>query len=70
MALLLTIWFVVSFGAGILFADALDSIRFFGFKLGFFFAQQGSMYVFVVLIFAYVWRMNKIERDFDLHEED
>ncbi len=70
MALLLTIWFVVSFGAGILFADALDSIRFFGFKLGFFFAQQGSMYVFVVLIFVYVWRMNKIERDFDLHEED
>lgn len=70
MALLLTIWFVVSFGAGILFADALDSIRFFGFKLGFFFAQQGSIYVFVVLIFAYVWRMNKIERDFDLHEED
>ncbi len=70
MALLLTIWFVVSFGAGILFADALDQVRFFGFKLGFFFAQQGSMYVFVVLIFAYVWRMNKIERDFDLHEED
>jgi putative solute:sodium symporter small subunit len=70
MAILLTIWFVVSFGAGILFADALDSIRFFGFKLGFFFAQQGSIYVFVILIFAYVWRMNKIERDFDLHEED
>ncbi len=70
MALLLTIWFAVSFGAGILFADALDQVRFFGFKLGFFFAQQGSMYVFVVLIFAYVWRMNKIERDFDLHEED
>jgi putative solute:sodium symporter small subunit len=70
MALLLTIWFVVSFGAGILFADALDSIRFFGFKLGFFFAQQGSIYVFVALIFVYVWRMNKIERDFDLHEED
>lgn len=70
MALLLAIWFAVSFGAGVLFADALDSIRFFGFKLGFFFAQQGSMYVFVILIFAYVWRMNKIERDFDLHEED
>ena len=60
MAILLTI----------LFADALDSIRFFGFKLGFFFAQQGSIYVFVALIFVYVWRMNKIERDFDLHEED
>lgn len=69
MAILLAIWFVVSFGAGILFADALDSIRIFGFKLGFFFAQQGAIYVFVALIFFYAWRMNRLEREYDVHEE-
>ncbi|MBD8526869.1 DUF4212 domain-containing protein [Pseudomarimonas arenosa] len=69
MAILLAIWFIVSFGAGILFADALDSIRIFGFKLGFFFAQQGAIYVFVGLIFFYAWRMNQIERHYDVHEE-
>jgi putative solute:sodium symporter small subunit len=69
MAILLAIWFVVSFGAGILFADALNNIRFFGFKLGFFFAQQGAIYVFVALIFFYAWRMNRIERDYDVHED-
>ena len=69
MTILLVIWFAVSFGAGVLFADALDSIRIFGFKLGFFFAQQGSIYVFVALIFIYVWRMNKIEREYDVHED-
>ncbi|MCB1554356.1 MAG: DUF4212 domain-containing protein [Xanthomonadales bacterium] len=69
MAILLVIWFVVSFGAGILFADALDSIKIFGFKLGFFFAQQGAIYVFVVLIFYYAWRMNQLEREYDVHED-
>jgi putative solute:sodium symporter small subunit len=69
MAVLLVIWFVVSFGAGILFVDALDNIRIFGFKLGFFFAQQGAIYVFVALIFFYAWRMNRIERDYDVHED-
>ncbi|MEZ5442368.1 MAG: DUF4212 domain-containing protein [Lysobacterales bacterium] len=69
MTILLVIWFAVSFGAGVLFADALDSIRIFGFKLGFFFAQQGSIYVFVALIFIYVWRVNKIEREYDVHED-
>jgi putative solute:sodium symporter small subunit len=69
MAVLLVIWFAVSFGAGILFADALDNIRFFGFKLGFFFAQQGAIYVFVVLIFYYTWRMNRLEREYDVDEE-
>jgi putative solute:sodium symporter small subunit len=69
MAILLSVWFAVSFGAGVLFADALDSIRFFGFKLGFWFAQQGSIYVFVLLIFVYVWQMNKIEREHDVHED-
>ena len=69
MAILLVIWFVVSFGAGILFADALDSIKIFVFKLGFFFAQQGAIYVFVVLIFYYAWRMNQLEREYDVHED-
>ncbi len=69
MAVLLAIWFTVSFGAGILFADALNTIQFFGFKLGFFFAQQGAIYVFVVLIFFYTWQMNRLERKFDVDEE-
>ncbi len=69
MAILLAIWFAVSFGAGILFADALNGIRLFGFKLGFFFAQQGAIYVFVGLIFFYAWKMNRIEREHDVDEE-
>lgn len=69
MSTLLVIWFVVSYGFGILFADALNGVRFFGFKLGFFFAQQGSIYVFVALIFYYAWRMNKLERELDVHED-
>lgn len=64
LAILLTIWFVVSFGAGILFKEALDDIKIGGFKLGFWFAQQGSMYVFVVLIFIYVRLMNKLDRKY------
>jgi len=62
--ILLAIWFVVSFGAGILFKDELDTIRIGGFKLGFWFAQQGSMYVFVVLIFVYVRLMNKLDKKY------
>ena len=69
MAGLLAIWFVVSFGFGILLADWLDQFRVFGFKLGFWFAQQGSIYVFVVLIFAYVVIMNRLDREFDVHED-
>jgi len=69
MAILLVIWFAVSFGAGILFVDALNQIPLFGFKLGFFFAQQGAIYVFVALIFFYAWRMNRLERAFDVDEE-
>jgi len=60
---------VVSFGFGILLADWLDQFRVFGFKLGFWFAQQGSIYVFVVLIFVYVGIMNKLDREFDVHED-
>lgn len=68
MAGLLSIWFAVSYGCGILFVDQLDQFRFGGFKLGFWFAQQGSIYVFVVLIFAYVWGMNRIDRKFGVDE--
>ena len=68
MGYLLVVWFAVSYGCGILFVDQLDEIRIGGFKLGFWFAQQGSIYVFVALIFFYVWKMNKIDREFDLDE--
>ena len=67
--ILLSIWFLVSFGAGILFKDFLDQFHLGGFKLGFWFAQQGSIYVFVVLIFIYMKKMNKIDRDFGVEEE-
>jgi len=69
MAILLAIWFIVSYGAGILFVDALDKFQFAGFPLGFWFAQQGSIYVFVVLIFVYVAKMNKMDREHDVHED-
>jgi putative solute:sodium symporter small subunit len=69
LAILLTIWFVVSYGCGILFADALNAFRFGGFPLGFWFAQQGSIYVFVVLIFVYVYLMNKLDKEFNVDEQ-
>lgn len=68
LAILLTIWFVVSYGFGILFVSTLDQIRFGGFKLGFWFAQQGSIYVFVILIFAYVFLMNRLDKEYDVDE--
>ncbi len=69
LLILLSIWFFVSYGCGILFADALNSIKMGGFPLGFWFAQQGSIYVFVVLIFIYVWLMNKLDKEFDVDEK-
>ena len=66
--ILLIIWFAVSYGAGILFKDELNTIKIGGFKLGFWFAQQGSMYVFVVLIFVYVKLMNKIDEKYGYDE--
>ena len=69
VAKLLAVWFLASFGCGILFVDALNAISIGGVKLGFFFAQQGSIYVFVALIFIYVHQMNKLDRQFDVHEE-
>lgn len=67
--ILLSIWFTVSFLFGIVFVDELDSIQIGGFKLGFWFSQQGAIYVFVVLIFVYVWLMNRLEKKVGLDEE-
>jgi putative solute:sodium symporter small subunit len=67
--ILLLVWFTVSFGFGILLVDQLNAIKIGGFKLGFWFAQQGSIYAFVVLIFVYVYRMNKLDKEFDVNEE-
>lgn len=69
VAICLTIWFLCSYGFGVLFVNELNTIRLGGFKLGFWFAQQGSIYVFVALIFFYAWRMNHIDRKFDVHED-
>ena len=65
----LIIWALVSYGAGIVFADALDKVMLGGYPLGFWFAQQGSIYVFIALIFWYRKKMNEIDRKFDVHEE-
>lgn len=62
--ILLAIWFAVSYGAGILFVEQLNQIKLGGFPLGFWFAQQGSIYVFVVLIFVYVRLMNKLDKKY------
>ena len=66
---ILIIWFLVSFGAGILFAPMLNGISLGGYPLGFWFAQQGSIYVFVALIWVYVVLMNRMDREFDVHED-
>ncbi len=70
VAWLLVVWFAVSYGCGILFVDQLDRIRIpgTGFKLGFWFAQQGSIYTFVILIFVYVKLMNRLDREHDVDE--
>ena len=64
LVVLLIIWFTVSFGFGILLVDQLNKIRFGGFKLGFWFAQQGAIYVFVILIFVYIYLMNRLDKKF------
>lgn len=69
MAGLLFVWFAVSFLAGIVFVDALNAYRLFGYKLGFWFSQQGSIYFFVILIFIYAWRMNALDRKFGVEEQ-
>ncbi len=69
LALLLVIWFIVSYGFGILLVDPLNEIRLGGFKLGFWFAQQGSIYTFMVLIFVYVILMNRLDKKYNLDEK-
>ena len=66
---LLLVWFLVSFGMSILFVDYLDNFRFFGFKLGFWMAQQGAIYFFLVIIFVYVYKMKKLDRKYDVDEK-
>ena len=68
LIILLSIWFVVSYGFGILLVDPLNKIRIGGFKLGFWFAQQGSICIFVVLIFVYVYLMNRLDHRFDVND--
>lgn len=69
LGILLVIWFLASFGMGILFVDELNAFRMGGFKLGFWFAQQGSIYVFVILIFVYVYLMNRLDKSFEVDEK-
>lgn len=65
----LAVWFLVSFGFGVLLAEPLNRIMLGGYPLGFWFAQQGSIYTFIGLIFFYAWKMNRLDRRFDVHED-
>ena len=69
MIKLLAVWFAVSFGFGILLVDPLNEFRLGGYKLGFWFAQQGSIYIFVALIFVYARKMNNLDRKYGVHEK-
>lgn len=69
LGILLSIWFLVSYVFGILLAPTLNEIRIAGFKLGFWFAQQGSIYTFVILIFVYVYLMNKLDQEYNVQED-
>ena len=70
LSIILFIWFVVSFGFGIIWSESLDEIKIWGFKLGFWFAQQGSIYIFVLLIFVYVALMNRLDKKYKSKEYD
>ena len=69
IATCLVIWFVVSYGFGLLLVEPLNTIRIGGYKLGFWFAQQGSIYVFVALVFYYAHAMNKLDKEFHVDED-
>lgn len=69
LLILLLVWFSVSYGCGILFREELNQFTMGGFKLGFWFAQQGSIYVFVILIFVYVRLMNKLDKKYGYDEK-
>ncbi len=68
LSILLSIWFVVSYLFGIILVDGLNQIKIGGFKLGFWFAQQGSIYVFVILIIIYIKLMNKLDKKYEVNE--
>ena len=70
LSICLVIWFVVSYGFGILLAEPLNAIQIGGYKLGFWFAQQGSIYVFVALIWVYVRLMNRLDRQYEVREDE
>ena len=70
MIKLLVVWFVVSYGCGIILVDVLNQIQIGGYKLGFWFAQQGSIYVFVALIFYYAQKMGDLDREFGVEEDE
>ena len=69
IAVCLFIWFVVSYGFGMLLVEPLNTIRLGGYKLGFWFAQQGSIYTFVALVFYYAYAMNKLDAEFGVEED-
>ena len=70
LSILLSIWFIVSFGFGIIWSDFLDQFQIGGFKLGFWFAQQGSIYFFVLLIFIYIYLMNRLDKKYKKQSEE
>ena len=70
LSILLSIWAIASFGFSIIFVDQLDTIRIGGFGLGFWFAQQGAIYIFVLIIFVYVFLMNRLDKTFDVDEQE
>ena len=70
VSILMLIWFLASFGFGIIFVNDLDEIRFFGFKLGFWFAQQGSIFIFVAIIFVYIKLMKNLDQEFNKNRND
>jgi len=69
LTILLSIWFIISYGCGIIFVDELNQIRIGGFKLGFWFAQQGAIYGFIVIIFIYTSLMNRLDKKYDVDEK-
>ncbi|MGK0364306.1 MAG: putative solute:sodium symporter small subunit [Saprospiraceae bacterium] len=69
LVILLTVWFVVSFVLGIFLVEPLNTIRIGGFKLGFWFAQQGAIYAFVAIVFVYINWMNKLDKEYDVDEK-
>ena len=70
LSILLSIWFIVSFGFGIIWSDFLDQFQIGGFKVGFWFAQQGSIYFFVLLIFLYIYLMNRLDKKYKKQSEE